>query len=79
MRRKKMDRRYRKTAYHGRGKRYRQILTILVLVLAVSGAIFLTYAKKEGPAVPETEQRMPDNDTPSALSMKTSAPVGPSA
>ena len=62
MRRKKMDRRYRKTAYHGRGKRYRQILTILVLVLAVSGAIFLTYAKKEGPAVPETGQ-VSDGDT----------------
>ena len=62
MRRKKMDRRYMKTSYCGRGRRGRQILTILVLVLAVSGAIFLTYAKKEGPALPETGQVL-DTDT----------------
>ena len=72
MRRKKMDRRYMKTSYCGRGRRGRQILTILVLVLAVSGAIFLTYAKKEGPALPETGQVL---DTDAGDAAETVEPV----
>ena len=73
MRRKKMDRRYMtKPYYKKRGRRCRQILTILVLVLAVSGAIFLTYAKKEGPAVSETGQVL-DKDMVSVPEAEESA------
>lgn len=61
MRRKKMDRRYMTTPHYKHGRRCRRIMAILVLVLAVSGAIFLTYAKKEGAAVPETGQA-PETD-----------------
>ncbi len=47
-------------------------MTILVLVLAVSGAIFLTYAKKEGPALPETGQVL---DTDAGDAAETVEPV----
>ena len=49
MRKRKMNRRYVAPRYRRHGRRVSQFLTILVLVLAVSGAIFLTYAKKGEP------------------------------
>lgn len=58
MRTNKMDRRYMTKPYrkHKHGRRCRQILMLLVLALAVSGAVFLTNAKKESPAASEMEQ-----------------------
>lgn len=50
MRRQKMNHSYISRKHYRRGRRARQFLTLLVLVLAVSGAIFLTYAKKDGTA-----------------------------
>ena len=58
MRRNRMDRRYVARPYRRRkhGRRCRQILMLLVLALAVSGAVFLTNAKKGRPAASEVEQ-----------------------
>ena len=59
MRRGKTSRRYAGKPYYRRGRNFRQFLTILVLALAVSSAIFLTYAKyarKERLTGPEDQQ-----------------------
>ena len=85
MRKRKMDRRYVAPRYRRHGRRVSQFLTILVLVLAVSGAIFLTYAKKgePEPVVPDedlvvedvTENEGSDTDTPVSHGEKPEIPV----
>ena len=62
MRRKKINHPYVSRKSYRRGRRARQFLTILALVLAVSGAIFLTHAKMSAPrtAVPEKESDAAD-------------------
>ena len=54
MRRNTVHRRYTARRPYKRNRRLRQILSLLVVVLTISGAIFLTYAKKE----PDPQQNL---------------------
>src|SRR5699024_3327555 len=73
MRRNTVHRRYVARRSYRRGRRMRQFLSLLIVVFIVSGAIFLTYAKKE----PDPQENTDITQTQDGDSVDTTVPQEP--